>query len=62
MSEGLKVGSKFSCGNSMARVMAIAEGWVMARRRGCMPFVVKLDEIELETKTDLLGQQGKERI
>lgn len=26
------------------RLMAIAEGYVMARRKGCAPFVVSIDE------------------
>lgn len=30
------------------RVMAVVEGWAMCRRKGCMPFVMTLKELEAE--------------
>jgi hypothetical protein len=30
------------------RVMAFADGWVMARIKGCMPFVLMFNELKAE--------------
>jgi hypothetical protein len=40
MSETVKVGDRWCDARTEVRVMAVAEGWAMVRRRGCMPFAV----------------------
>lgn len=45
----IKVGktAKFLCGYSVVevRVMALAEGYAMVRRKCCLPFVVSVKEL-----------------
>lgn len=36
----VKPGDKFSDAHGPATVMAVAAGWVMMRRKGCVPFCV----------------------
>lgn len=43
-----KKGDKFLRDGAEGRVMAVAEGWIMARLKGCMPFVMNLREFEQE--------------
>ena len=33
-------GAKFSIGDSYVKIMAVRGGYVMARRKGCIPFVL----------------------
>lgn len=40
----MKVGEKFVYMGDVARIMAIAEGYVMARKKGCFPFLVTVKE------------------
>lgn len=40
----MKRGDKFLWHGGEARVMAVADGYVMARRSGCAPFLVPLKE------------------
>lgn len=42
----MKVGDKFFWKGDDARVMAIAEGYIMARKKGCYPFLASVKEIE----------------
>ena len=41
----VKVGDKIYDEYGEARIMAVAEGYVMARRPRCMPFIVALKDI-----------------
>lgn len=41
----IKLGSKILYGNSEAKVIAIAEGYAMVRRKGCLPFVLSIKEL-----------------
>lgn len=43
----LDAGSILSDAKGQARVMAVADGYVMARRPGCAPFVLRVSEIAL---------------
>lgn len=44
-SEKIRVGEKrIWRGNGPARVMAVADGWVMARRPHAIPFTVRADD------------------
>ncbi len=40
-----KVGDSWKDAHGLTRIMAIADGYAMCRRRGCMPFVVYLKDI-----------------
>lgn len=42
----MKVGDKVFWKGGEVRIMAIAEGYVMARRKGCYPFLEPVSEIE----------------
>jgi hypothetical protein len=45
MTDDVKVGSYWFHRHGEVRVMAIAEGYAMVRRRGCAPFVVSCKEL-----------------
>ena len=34
-------GDRFPYKGEIARVMTVTEGWVVARKKGCMPFLVR---------------------
>lgn len=40
------VGQQFFWRGDWARIMAEVDGYVMARKKGCMPFVVHMKDIE----------------
>ena len=42
-----KVGQKIKVGDSYIKIMAFAEGYYMARRKGCFPFVSDEKEIDV---------------
>lgn len=41
----IHVGMVLRWKNAPVRVMALAEGWAMVRRKGAMPFVVRVSEL-----------------
>lgn len=46
-SKKLNVGDQIMYNDRNARIMAIAEGWAMARRKGAVPFCVPIKELLL---------------
>jgi len=42
----MKVGDIFLWKGDQARIMAIAEGYIMARKKGCYPFLEPIKEVE----------------
>ena len=46
-----KVGDDWKDAHGLIRIMAIADGYAMCRRRGCMPFVVYLKNIPKRSLT-----------
>ena len=46
----LGAGDTFLWRGRKAKIMAVADGYAMARLKGCMPFIVRLKEIKNEVK------------
>ena len=51
----MKRGDKFEHHGNSAKVMAVADGYAMARLPGCIPFVVFLKEIAENVTPDKEG-------
>lgn len=43
----LAVGDKVLVNGDEARVMCVAEGWIMARKKGAMPFCIAVSDVIL---------------
>lgn len=41
----VKRDTQFRHGDYLAKVMVVCDGYVMARHKGCIPFVIRLKEI-----------------
>lgn len=44
---GIKRGDTFEYRGDLAKVMAVADGWVMARKPRAAPFVVSVTEVRM---------------
>jgi hypothetical protein len=45
MNKEIKSGDKYNDGISLMRVIAVAEGYAMCRRKGCMPVIQTVKEV-----------------
>ena len=53
---GFAVGDRFEWNIGEVRVLAVAEGWLMVRHRGCAPFLL----FARDARTVLLTREGGE--
>lgn len=58
MKDHIDVGDVFTDSISDFRIMAIVDGWIMAHRKGAMPFITSLKI--LQTKIDVIPKNRKE--